>query len=196
MGFGIIEQDMPTSKKGQKTAYILVGLGNPGEEYERTYHNAGRLALEAIEAALPGKENRFLRPSKKHFAYKKAGDFLLVEPTTFMNESGLAVREALAYLRGVPEHTIILHDDSDLPLGNWKFVTARGAAGHHGVESIAAALGTNEFSRVRIGIRPDGATGRRRPASEFVLKTIRKSDEQLFQSAFAGLIENVIEKLH
>ena len=84
----------------------------------------------------------------------------------------------------------MLHDDSDLPLGEWKIARARGAAGHHGVESVIAALGTNDFTRVRIGIRPPSEITRKK-AEEFVLKRITKSAATTLQK----VVQAVTEKL-
>ena len=134
---------------------LIVGLGNPGAEYQNTYHNVGAQALEAIAGSLGDGHDVRWDTYKKIFAYARIPGWIFVRPLSFMNTSGVAVREAAKKLSIPAERIILLHDDSDLPLGTWKISRGRGAAGHHGVESAIAELGTNDFMRVRIGIRPD-----------------------------------------
>ena len=162
---------------------LVVGLGNPGPSYENTYHNAGALAMRAIMTALTGDATPTWKTYKKLFAYAKTGDWVFVRPLTFMNESGSAVRTAAKKFHATPEHIILLHDDSDLPLGTWKISRARGAAGHHGAESVIAALGTNNFTRIRIGIRPVSERVRKK-AEEFVLKPITKNAAVILGKTF------------
>ena len=142
----------------------------PGAEYENTYHNAGARALDAIARDPFGADGApRWEAHKKLFAYAQIAGWIFVKPLTFMNESGTAVREAARKFNVPPENIVLLHDDSDLPLGTWKISRGRGAAGHHGVESAIAALGTNDFTRIRIGIRPESERVRKK-AEEFVLR--------------------------
>ncbi len=162
---------------------VVAGLGNPGRAYAATYHNAGRLALKALvpEAAWR------VRPG---FRYAKSGGLIFVAPEVFMNESGAAVRAALKYFKRAPDELLLLHDESDLPLGEVKFQFARGAAGHKGVASVIAALKTNGFFRARIGIRrEDGA--RRRKAEDFVLKKIGQAEREKLSEAFERIKESL-----
>ena len=171
---------------------IVIGLGNPGAPYEHTYHNAGALALEAIMATR--RDGIVARPEtyKKLFTYLQSPNLTLVRPLTFMNESGSAVREAARKFRVAPKDIILLHDDSDLPLGTWKISRGRGAAGHHGVLSAIAALGSNEFTRVRIGIRPKNERVREK-AEAFVLRKITKADAAILEKTFDE-VAKAIEK--
>ena len=170
--------------------HLIVGLGNPGEEYANTYHNAGMVALGAMATSFfPDGAPRW-ETHKKLFAHARAGNWILVQPLTFMNVSGAAVREAARKFSVPPEQVIVLHDDSDLPLGEWKIARARGAAGHHGVESVIAALGTNDFTRVRIGIRPPHETTRKK-AEEFVLKPITKGAAVTLQKVVGAITEKL-----
>lgn len=170
--------------------HLIVGLGNPGTDYANTYHNAGMVALGAMVASLFPDSTPRWETHKKLFTHTRAGNWIFVQPLTFMNVSGAAVREAARKFSVPPERIIVLHDDSDLPLGEWKIARARGAAGHHGVESVIAALGTNDFTRVRIGIRPPSEITRKK-AEEFVLKRITKSAATTLQK----VVQAVTEKL-
>ncbi|MEK7212646.1 MAG: aminoacyl-tRNA hydrolase [Patescibacteria group bacterium] len=184
---------------------LIVGLGNPGKEYANTYHNVGYLTLDHIGRWLriTGKWDR---PSGKKFTYLKDGELIMVKPLTFMNESGAAVRQALAYFKCELQEILIIHDDSDIALGKYKLVSGRGPAGHRGILSIIAALGTKNFARLRLGIRhtikaglPAGARQsspplglRRAKAGDFVLRKIRPEDKRVLYSTIEGLTPKVI----
>lgn len=177
---------------------LVMGLGNPGEEYELTYHNAGLIALAELKELLERQKGHAAPKSVRNFAYWKYGNVILFaahpEASLYMNNSGLAAKEALSYFKLAPESLVVLHDDSDLALGNLKFEKGRGAAGHHGVESIIKEVGSAEFWRARIGIRPE--TPERRPkAGEFVLKRISKKDMETLGGVFQELAVKVTEKV-
>ncbi len=141
----------------QAMAYVVIGLGNPGGEYAKTRHNAGRMAVELL-AGQEGFDD---------FKLKKAAQALVVEgsidgekttlalPEVFMNNSG---KTALALVKSKPaaRKLLVIRDDLDLPLGTIKMTFGRGSGGHKGVESIMRALKTKEFAQVKIGI--SGAT--------------------------------------
>jgi len=151
--------------------WILVGLGNPGEEYVGSRHNAGRDFLTAI-AKKEGvtewkldKKTRALAAKGTLFGKKAA----LVLPETFMNDSGGAVKPLVDSAKQA-EKLAVLHDDLDLPLGIVKVSFGSGAGGHRGVESVQKALKTRDFVRIRIGISPTTAAGKlRKPESEKVI---------------------------
>ncbi len=169
---------------------IIIGLGNPGKEYEKTYHNAGFLALEHLARKTVGKP-AFAKASTGKWEYLKTGETVLVRPLTFMNRSGEAVKGALAYFKVPPEKLLVIHDDSDLPLGKCKLVLSRGSAGHKGVESVQKALKTKNFWRLRLGIRPTGA--RRAKAGDFVLAKISATGLKMLYSALDGTKLKVTE---
>ncbi len=165
----------------RKTAHIIIGLGNPGVEYIHTYHNLGTLFLKELQNAYG---LSFKNHTSKVFKYAKNGSKIFVEPTVFMNDSGHAIQTALHYFKETPQHLLLAHDDSDLMLGNYKIDFGRGAAGHKGVASVIHALGTKDFFRLRIGIRPLTPNKERRvKASEFVLKKIKKEDLEILSHA-------------
>jgi len=175
---------------------LLFGLGNPGREYEHTYHNVGLLAVLALYGQLAEPDAHTAPKTEKHFWHRKYPGLVLAgtapDAGLFMNESGRVVEEALAYFKLIPKQLILTHDDSDLPLGTWKLEAERGDAGHHGVESTIQTLGTNTFLRGRIGIRPREIEGIRRKAGEFVLKTISKEDAALLEGVFKELGEKIL----
>jgi PTH1 family peptidyl-tRNA hydrolase len=136
-------------------SYVLVGLGNPGPEYEKTRHNTGRIVLEIFrkKCDFPDWE-----PDKKLKALVSKGklgkaEILLLEPETFMNNSGGSVKPLITSKKKA-ESLVIIHDDLDLPIGSYKISFNRGSGGHKGVENIIKAIGTEGFVRVRVGISP------------------------------------------
>jgi len=172
---------------------MVVGLGNPGREYEHTFHNVGMMALERIFQAAreenPGAEASF-RKHGGHFEYARIDDAIFVRPLVFMNESGIAVREALRSFGANPADLFVLHDESDLPVGEYKIVKGGSSAGHNGVQSIIDHIGTEDFSRVRIGIRnPNEVT--RKKAGDFVLQSIPAETDGIFSKVFGSIASDL-----
>lgn len=160
---------------------LIIGLGNPDKKYANTYHSAGFLFIDYL------KEN----PVKLKV---KSLKFKVLKSDEYMNNSGTFVAQAMKKEGVKSEELLIAHDDSDLELGTYKLQSGRGAAGHHGVESIQAALKTNDFWRLRIGIRPKAdlsAGARRAKAEEFVLKKISPENKKILERVF----EEVVDKL-
>jgi PTH1 family peptidyl-tRNA hydrolase len=180
---------------------IIVGLGNPGPRYEHTYHNAGALALDEIKKTMTMTMTRrgttplfeFERFSRDH-GRGKSTTLTLVRPRCFMNESGPAVARALSFFKVPPQRLLVAHDDSDLPLGTARFAFGRGSAGHHGIASVIEALGTENFWRLRIGVRPGrGGDALGRPkAGSFVLRRMGAADRNALYRAVGGTIEKLI----
>ncbi len=169
------------------TLKIFVGLGNPGSEFEHTYHNAGALALQAIaNGRLTNHGDPTWKTYRKLFAYARSGNAIFVRPLTFMNESGTAVSAALRKFGTTPGDLTILHDESDLPIGSYKISEDRNAAGHNGVQSIIDHLDTKNFTRIRIGIRPPDERERKK-ASTFVLARITKKDQAALETVFGEI---------
>jgi PTH1 family peptidyl-tRNA hydrolase len=135
---------------------LIVGLGNPGIEYQFTPHNIGFLAVDRI-AAERGVEIRN-RQCRALTARVQVADelVLLAKPETYMNLSGMSVRELVAEHDVKPESDlIVIQDEMDFPLGTLRIHTRRSSAGHNGIESIIGALGTQDFLRIRMGVAPD-----------------------------------------
>lgn len=165
--------------------YIIAGLGNPGEEYEETRHNAGRIAAECF-----AKQNEFpdFSLNKKYQSLVSSGDIsgkggkgskkkvsekvTVLLPETFMNKSGNAVKPLITSVKKA-EHLIVIHDDLDMPIGKIKILFNRGSGGHKGIESIKRAIKTEAFTRIKIGISPETPSGKiRKPNGEKILDFI------------------------
>ncbi len=133
--------------------YIVVGLGNPGGEYQGTRHNIGFMVVEAFRQAhdLPDWQEDKRRKALISRGMVNHREVLLLQPQTFMNKSGEALRGLLKSKREI-EQLWVIHDDLDLPLGRSKLSFNRGAGGHHGVESIIKVVKTKNFGRIRVGI--------------------------------------------
>ncbi len=156
---------------------LIVGLGNPGIEYQFTPHNLGFLAIDRIANDL-GIEVRNRQCRALTSRATMAGEaVVLAKPETFMNLSGLSVRELVAeHQVDVSRDLIVIYDELDLPLGTIRVRQRGSSAGHNGLESILGALGTNEFLRIRLGIAP----GRKlRDTVKYVLAPFRKAQEVL-----------------
>jgi len=155
---------------------LIVGLGNPGPEYEWTPHNMGFLAIDGI-AERGG--IRITRPEAKSYVGrgKFAGEeVILAKPQTMMNLSGVAVRMLLEKYECDPAEMIVLIDEVDLPWGMLR-IRERGSGGtHNGLKSIVAALGSGEFIRIRIGTRPQKIWG---DLSDYVLSKLSRSDREI-----------------
>ncbi len=132
---------------------LVVGLGNPGAEYARTPHNMGFMVVEKLAQRLGCRWRSSVRFNARVASGVHGGeDVLLVEPLTYMNNSGLAVGAVLNYRKLSPADLVVVLDDADLPFGALRIRTKGSAGGHKGLMSIVSAVGTGEFGRVRIGI--------------------------------------------
>jgi len=135
---------------------LIVGLGNPGIEYQFTPHNLGFLAIDRIAGSLGAEvRNRQCRALTARTVIEGV-PVLLAKPETFMNLSGVSVRELVQEYEAQPESDlIVIQDELDFPLGTLRIHTRRSSAGHNGIESIIDALGTQDFLRIRIGVAPE-----------------------------------------
>ena len=139
---------------------LIVGLGNPGKQYQNTRHNAGFMALDRIardESISPVDEDLQLSLNKRlksRIAYtvRKGEKIILVKPETFMNASGLAVAAVMKYYKADIDDLIVILDDVDLPIGESRIRLAGGSAGQKGLQNIIDTLGSDQFIRVRLGI--------------------------------------------
>jgi PTH1 family peptidyl-tRNA hydrolase len=151
-------------------AYIIVGLGNPGEEYTNTRHNAGRIILEYVrkssEADFSDWKSDTMRKalmSKGTLGGKKVS---MLYPDNFMNNSGNSLKD-LVITKKSAEELVVVHDDLDLPIGTYRISFNRGPGGHNGIKSIITNIKTEAFIRVRIGISPVTPSGKiKRPIGE------------------------------
>lgn len=179
-------------------AWVIVGLGNPGEEYDATRHNTGRMALDFFARAAGFGDWKEDKKAKAHVTsgLVKKTAVVLVAPDTFMNKSGTAVSKFVKSQKAA-ERMIVVYDDLDLPLGSMKLSFDRGSGGHRGVESILKAVKTKKFTRVRIGITPTTAGGTlRKPQGEkvvnnFILDKYKSNDIAELKKVFKKAAEAI-----
>ena len=153
---------------------LIVGLGNPGNEYQFSPHNLGFLAVDRIAGDLKVEvRNRLCRALTARVVIEGV-PALLAKPETYMNLSGLSVRELVEKHEVIPEaDLIVVQDELDFALGTLRIQTRRSSAGHNGIESIIDALGTNDFLRIRIGVAPEHKV---EDGQRYLLAPMRKAD--------------------
>ena len=139
-------------QKKAPVSWLVVGLGNPGGQYENTRHNAGFLTADEL-----ARRGRFAIQRLKFKALTAAVEIsghgvLMMKPTTFMNLSGEAVGEAARFYKIPPDHVLVISDDVSLPLGKLRIRTGGFAGGHNGLKSIIQHLGADQFPRVKVGV--------------------------------------------
>jgi len=166
---------------------LIVGLGNPGEKYKNTRHNVGFRVVDELKKDLNLADFDFDKKSNSFFS--KNSGLLLVKPDTYMNLSGQAVNSLNSYYKIKEEDKIIVHDDIDLPIGQIKISKDRGSAGHKGVESVIKNLGTKNFIRIRIGIKPK--SGRPKKTEDFVLKNFNKEEREIINKTISRSLEAI-----
>ena len=162
------------------TEFLIVGLGNPGPQYERTRHNAGFIALDffAQEHGLGFSQEKW---QGVFCRTRLAGErLILVKPQTFMNKSGECVVRFADFYKINPKNILVVHDDLDLPPNRLKVVARGGAGGHNGIRSIIQHLGTSEFSRLKLGIgRPErNEQGQGIPVERYVLSSFGEAGQK------------------
>lgn len=173
--------------------WLVVGLGNPGDEYAGTRHNAGFMLVDRVARAWGVELRGRLFKSRTATARRGGEEIVLVEPKTFMNRSGTAVREALAGKGLGPDRLIVVYDDLDIPLGEIRVRKAGRPGTHKGMISVAGEIGSPEFARIRVGIGPLPAG---RDAADYVLEPFRRDEradlEQGLEQA-AEALETVLD---
>jgi PTH1 family peptidyl-tRNA hydrolase len=170
---------------------IIVGLGNPGPDYEWTPHNVGFLAIDRIAERA---NIRVTRPEAKSYVGlgTLAGqDVLLAKPQTMMNLSGVAVRMLIEKYQAKPAETIVLIDEVDLPWGMIRIRERGKNSSHNGLKSILSTLGTDEFIRVRLGVQPEQIWDDRR---DYVLSQMNREDRRVALE-MAGEAANAVEAI-
>jgi peptidyl-tRNA hydrolase, PTH1 family len=187
------------------TIRLIVGLGNPGKEYEKTRHNAGYWWVDAIadeKRAVWKKETKFSGWTTR---VEEAGtEFLLLKPSTYMNESGRSVAAVLRFFKIEPGQMLVVHDELDLEPGVVKLKRGGGTGGHNGLTDIGEALDSKDFWRLRIGI---GHPGDKDLVADYVLDKPRKSELEAIEPPFersydllprlaSGRLQDAIAWLH
>jgi len=204
----IIVESMP-QKFNPRNIKLIVGLGNEGSEYENTYHNVGWQALDYLAGS-----THFKKMGSKPFRFAKISALPpLIKPLPFMNVSGHGTAAAYEMDWGIknidddapqqkksPRNVIVIHDDSDIPIGEYKIQFGGGSAGHKGIISHIQKLGSESFWRIRIGIRkmPHAETVRpqRLKAGDFVLSPITNEDALILRSVFEHVAHDLELREH
>jgi peptidyl-tRNA hydrolase, PTH1 family len=169
---------------------LVAGLGNPGREYEQTRHNAGWLVADELARRHGGS---FRSKFSGQLAEVRVGEWkvALLKPETYMNESGRSIAAAARFFKVDPGALLVVHDDVDLEPERLQARLGGGLAGHNGLRSIAQALGTNEFLRLRIGVGRPGR-GDRRSVSDYVLsKFDAETDVDALVAGAADAVETI-----
>jgi PTH1 family peptidyl-tRNA hydrolase len=173
---------------------IIIGLGNPGKQYEKTRHNIGFMILDELQKTSSFTDFSF---NKKFDAEISEGNIsgkkvLLVKPQMFMNLSGVSARKILDFYKLTPVDIFVIQDELDLPLGTYKIATDSSAAGHNGIKNIIEHLGTQTFTRLRIGIATEKQdTSCLRDAHDFVLNTFTTEEQALTQNNVPSYLQEI-----
>jgi peptidyl-tRNA hydrolase, PTH1 family len=164
---------------------LIVGLGNPGPEYEQTRHNAGFWLLDNLANSLPG--TRLQRDSRYNAMLAKTSiagkEVWLLEPLTFMNRSGQSVGALARFFKIAADEVLVVHDELDLMPGIARLKKSGSAGGHNGLKDITAALGTQDYWRLRLGIGHPRTLSLQQQVADFVLHRPRREDQELIEQA-------------
>ena len=170
--------------------YLIVGLGNPGRQYERTRHNAGFRVVEQLAERWKTGWNREKRFEARVARVERNGrKLILCEPGTFMNSSGEAVGALASFHKISASQMLVVVDDADLPFGEIRMRPGGSSGGHHGLESIEQHLGTRDYARQRIGIGRDDPAARQ--IAGYVLSPFRPAERELLEKVLQKACEQV-----
>lgn len=166
---------------------LIVGLGNPGPDYEQTRHNAGFWVVDSLA------NGRLMRESRYNALAAKTNiggqEVWLLEPQTYMNRSGQSVGALARFFKIAPDDILVVHDELDLPPGAAKIKKGGSAAGHNGLKDITAALGTQDYWRLRIGIGHPRSMNLQQQVADYVLNRPRKEEQALINDAIGKSID-------
>jgi PTH1 family peptidyl-tRNA hydrolase len=167
--------------------WLIVGLGNPGNEYAKTRHNLGFIIIDALSSkfSIP------LKNKTRNFVYGPGSianrEVILVKPLTFMNRSGTAVRDAIRKYKDI-DNFIVIHDDLDLNTSILRIKRNGSAGGHKGIESVIEAISTKNFLRLKVGIgHPE-----RIPAEEYVLKPFTRKERPIIKKSVENAVDAIV----
>lgn len=176
---------------------IIIGLGNPGKEYDSTRHNVGFMLADDLREkwSFPEFESSKRLNAEISKGTRDGKGILLAKPQTFMNLSGESAKALLDFYKLTPDDLIVIHDDLDIPLGQFRVVTDSSAAGHNGVKDIIEKIGTQKFGRIRIGIRSDHmlSDGRKLDAKDFVMGKLSEEESDAISGALPSIIGKIQE---
>lgn len=178
---------------------LIIGLGNPGKQFDNTRHNAGFLAIDKLQESWDFPAFEFNKKFNAELSKSELNnhELLLVKPQTFMNLSGETVQGLLDFYKLTPEDIIVLHDDLDISTGKYKIATDSSSAGHNGVQDIIDKIGTQKFLRIRIGIRQEvsNAPVCRIDAKKFVLQKISSEELEKIEEVLKEVEKETIKLL-
>ena len=164
---------------------LIFGLGNPGKQYQNTRHNLGQVIIENYVRAQRAAPLRL--KSKLKSSLTEIDKNIFAISNGYMNESGIALQKVATFYKISPENIYIIHDDLDLPVGEWRLQFDRGPAGHNGVKSVIENLGTQAFWRLRVGIgKPQFDT-----AEEYVLKPFTKEKKMIISETIDKILKEI-----
>jgi len=170
---------------------IIIGLGNPGQKYVNTRHNVGFRAVDEIAAnfQFPIFNSQSIYNSQISKGQINDQTIILAKPQVFMNLSGISVKKLIKNLKIEIRNLVVVHDDIDLPVGQFKIQKGRGSAGHKGVQSIINELGTKDFWRIRIGVCPQ--RGKPKNVERFVLQEFTKQEKEIIKSLIGQIPKQI-----
>ncbi len=172
---------------------LIVGLGNPGPEYEQTRHNAGFWLVDNLANSLPG--TRLQRDSRYNAMLAKTSiagkEVWLLEPLTFMNRSGQSVGALARFFKIAADEVLVVHDELDLMPGIARLKKGGSAGGHNGLKDITAALGTQDYWRLRLGIGHPRTLSLQQQVADFVLHRPRREDQELIEQAIEKSLQGM-----
>jgi len=176
----------------EQELWLVAGLGNPGRQYEKTWHNCGYLVLEILSQRHQIALNKIRFKGLTGQGTIAGRKVVLLKPTTYMNLSGESVREAMAFYKIPPQRTLVIYDDLDLPAGQIRMRPSGGAGTHNGMRSIISQLGRQDFPRVRVGIGPLPANWE---LVSYVLSDISQDQQNQMFEAFSRAADAVEKTL-
>jgi peptidyl-tRNA hydrolase, PTH1 family len=172
---------------------LFVGLGNPESKFFSTRHNVGYMTIDALNAALKTKYKRKPPAFSQKFLQSIVWDYspfaVLAKPMKFMNDSGVAVKKLVDAYKPDLKDLYIVHDDLDIPLGEYKIQFAKGPKDHKGIKSIEDELGTDQFSRIRVGIE-NRKSGARAKGEDYVLESFTEDEKPVINWTIQKLIHD------
>ena len=192
--FDLFKQISSTdSVKTAPVKYIVAGLGNPGKDYENTRHNAGFLAIDHVAASKGAKIDRAKFQALTAVVEIGGVGVLLMKPQTYMNNSGMAIREAANFYNVPADNIIVIFDDISIGVGKMRIRRKGSAGGHNGIKSIIEHLSTNEFPRIKLGVGE-------KPSPEYdlvswVLGNIPEADRKSMAEAYSKAADALEEMI-
>lgn len=167
---------------------LIVGLGNPGQEYKKTRHNTGFMVLDKLSDKLNVNiNNSKFKGEYTKFKYK-GEDVILLKPMTYMNNSGESIEALMHFFKIKREDLLVVYDDLDLPVGKLRLRVGGSSGGHNGIKSIIQHVGGQDFKRIRIGIEKDPII----PVVDYVLGKFSKQQEPLIEKGINNAVEAII----